>query len=66
MPQLTEHVPESLDAFDRALQIDPNDAYAWEGKARALTSLGAGREREVLEACDRALAINPNLPNAHY
>jgi tetratricopeptide (TPR) repeat protein len=49
---------EAIQAFDKTLKIDPNNAYAWNNKGYALISLG--RNEEGLQACDKALEINPN------
>lgn len=47
----------ALQAYDRALALDPLLATAWNGRGWALTDLG--RLEEALAALDRALEINP-------
>ena len=49
---------EALAVFERATELDPNLASAWNGKGAALTALG--RLKEALAAFDRALALDPN------
>ena len=49
---------EALEAYDKALEIDPNDVVAWSNKGNALGSLG--RTDEALKAFDKALEINPD------
>ncbi len=48
----------ALDAYSRALDIDPNNAFAWSIKGWTLLNLG--RYEEALDAYSRALDINPN------
>ena len=54
----------ALDAFDRALAIDPQDAEAHSYRGVALAQLG--RMHEALAAFDEALKINPQFAEAHY
>jgi len=53
---------ESLDASEKAIAIEPNDAIAWNNKAWALVHLK--RYQESLDAAERALSIKPNYINA--
>ncbi len=48
---------QSLQAFQRALDLDPDDAEAWRGKA--LAHLGLGERDEAKTALDRAIEIDP-------
>ncbi|MGQ9730994.1 MAG: tetratricopeptide repeat protein [Candidatus Zipacnadales bacterium] len=48
---------ESLEAFDRAIQLDQELPQAWTGKAESLRTLG--RYREALVCCYRALSRDP-------
>lgn len=59
--------------LDRAVELDPNYAQAWAGKANA-NSVGWNANRSSnneklyqasMEAATRALAIDPNLSDAH-
>ncbi len=49
---------EALEAFNRAIVINPNDEYVLSRKGLALGYLG--RYEEALEAFNRAIVINPN------
>jgi len=55
---------EALAAFNHALALDSNLAYAYNGKGLALYHLK--RYLETLTALDRALALNPNDITALY
>ena len=46
-----------LDCYDKALEIDPKFAVAWNGKGSSLHKLG--RYTEALDCCDKALEIDP-------
>jgi len=48
----------AIEAYDKAINIDPNNAFAWNSKGYALAKLG--ENRRALEAYDKAIAINPN------
>lgn len=50
---------EALQAFDKAIQLDPNNAEAWSAKGAALVQLG--RPDEALQALDKAMLLNPYL-----
>jgi tetratricopeptide (TPR) repeat protein len=47
-----------LQAFNKAIEIDPNNAENWAGKGHALAHLG--RHEEALHAINMALEIEPN------
>jgi tetratricopeptide (TPR) repeat protein len=47
-----------LDAYDKALSINPDDANAWNSKGTLLGNLG--RYKEAIECFDRSLDINPH------
>src|SRR5215211_7273463 len=49
---------ESIQYFDKALAINPNDEVALDSKGAALYMLG--RFNESIQYFDKALAINPN------
>lgn len=56
------HCKEAIDAFDSALQINPNNAGAWAGKANALRSLGiteknSDKINESLQFYDKAISL---------
>lgn len=55
---------EALEKFDKALEINPNFAYAWEGKGLVLHN--KGKYDEAIECYDRAIAINPNFAQVWY
>ena len=54
----------ALDAFDRALAIDPQDARIHYSRGVVLAQLG--RMHEALAAFDEALKINPQFAKVHY
>jgi tetratricopeptide (TPR) repeat protein/tRNA A-37 threonylcarbamoyl transferase component Bud32 len=59
----TQHrVKDALTAYNRAVQIDSQNAEAWQG--RGLTQALNGQHREALESFDRALQIDPTLVTA--
>ncbi len=49
---------EAMESYDRAIKIDPNNAYAWYNKGNALYALG--KYNEAMESYDRAIKIDPN------
>jgi tetratricopeptide (TPR) repeat protein len=51
---------EALDAFDRALQLDPNFARAWAQRANELVMLG--RPEEALPFAFKAITLSPRDP----
>jgi tetratricopeptide (TPR) repeat protein len=57
-----EMLPEAILCFDKALEINPNDADALIGKGLALAD--QGKLEAAIEAYDKALEINPNYANA--
>src|SRR5660398_150697 len=48
---------EAITAFDKALEIDPQDRTAWNNKGLALANLG--KYQEAITAYDKALEIDP-------
>jgi tetratricopeptide (TPR) repeat protein len=48
---------EAIDAYDRALNINPDYSIVWNNKGVVLSRLG--RYEEAIDAYDRALSINP-------
>jgi adenylate cyclase len=50
----------ALDAFDRAIQLDPNFARAWAQKANQLVMLG--QPEEALPLAFRAITLSPRDP----
>jgi tetratricopeptide (TPR) repeat protein len=55
--------PQALEAFDKALVINPNAALAFVGKGVAALQKYEARSAELF--ANRAIRINPNLPDAH-
>jgi tetratricopeptide (TPR) repeat protein len=69
---------QSVQAFDKALELDPESASAWHGRGVALIHLGRYEESqnlgtaeeitviydEALKAMNRAIEIDPNTPGA--
>ncbi len=52
---------DAIDAYDKAIEIDPYNADAWMSKAGALNCLG--RYQDALDAVDKVIELDPN--NAH-
>jgi len=48
---------EALQAFDKAIELDPQYADAWNNKGVALYELG--RYKEALQAYDKAIELDP-------
>lgn len=55
---------EALQAYNRAIDIQPTDVSAWYNKGITLAALG--RNDEALHAFDRAIEIKPDLHQAWY
>jgi tetratricopeptide (TPR) repeat protein len=53
---------EAIEAYDKALKIDPQYKFAWLNKGWALNNLG--RYQEAIEAYDKALKIDPKYKSA--
>jgi len=53
---------EALQAYEKAIELDPNLAMAWDGKGDALDFLG--RNDEALQAHEKAIELDPNLAMA--
>ena len=47
-----------MQAFDKAVELDPDDSNAWDGKALGLCNLE--RFEEALQASEKALELSPN------
>src|SRR3972149_6915171 len=48
----------AIEAYNKALAIDPNDNYAWDGKGSAFYELG--EYENAIEAFNRVIIIDPN------
>ena len=62
-------IEDALRAYDKAIEIDQNNATLWAAKGYALSSAALftnnqSRYNESLEALDKALQIEPNNPRA--
>ena len=55
---------DALDAYNKALSIDPDDANTWIGKGSVLYNLA--RYQESLDAYNKALSIDPNNADVWY
>lgn len=53
---------EAIDAYKKAIAIDPDDKASWNNMGNALDDLG--RYNEAIEAYDQALKIDPNYTEA--
>jgi tetratricopeptide (TPR) repeat protein len=59
----TQHrLGEAMNQYDLALQIDNQNAVAWQG--RGLTQAMSGLHRDALASFERAIKIDPNLVTA--
>jgi tetratricopeptide (TPR) repeat protein len=52
----------ALDRYGQAIEIDPNNADAWNNKGIALHNLR--KFKEAIDCCDMAIRINPNYADA--
>ena len=52
----------AIDHYDQAIEIDPNNADAWNNKGIALHNLR--KYKEAIGCCDMAIKINPNYADA--
>lgn len=55
---------ESLDAYEKVLELDPTDSEAWNNRGIDLGLLG--RYDEALESFERAVALNESYAEAWY
>ena len=53
---------EAIQAYNKALEINPQFADAWSSKGNALNSLS--KYDEAIQACDKAIEINPQFAEA--
>lgn len=47
---------EAIECYDKALQVDPNNAYAWNSKGESFRNLE--KYKEAIECYDKALQID--------
>ncbi|HEX2408000.1 MAG TPA: tetratricopeptide repeat protein, partial [Nitrososphaeraceae archaeon] len=47
-----------IQCYDKALEIDPNNASTWNNKGLALSNLG--KHDDAIQCFDKALEIDPN------
>ena len=72
--EMRDGIHEARAFFERALQIDPNDAEALAGSAQTYADdyffgwgePGTDYDAKVLKQANRALALDPNNSNAYY
>lgn len=55
----------ALNAIDKAIELNPNDAGFWNNRGVLLKPLGMPRVKERIEAYQKAVAINPNFKEAY-
>ncbi|WP_373537852.1 tetratricopeptide repeat protein [Microcoleus sp.] len=53
----------SIADYDRAIQLNPNDAIAYNN--RGVTKYALGRNQEAIADYDRAIQLNPNYADAY-
>lgn len=56
--------PEAIAHFERALQIDPSQAWVYSSMGAALLEIG--RPNESLEVLQKAIELDPKSSDAHY
>ncbi|MFB2923047.1 CHAT domain-containing protein [Aerosakkonema funiforme] len=56
------NIQAALGCFQRAIEISPNDHYAWNGLGNALKNLG--QYQQAIEAYQKAIEISPNFHDA--
>jgi tetratricopeptide (TPR) repeat protein len=54
------NLKKSLEYFDKAIEIDPKDAYSWSEKGRTLVNLN--RVDEAMECFNKVVEITPDEP----
>jgi class 3 adenylate cyclase/Flp pilus assembly protein TadD len=59
-----ERPAESVPYFENAIRANPNDAYAYLGRAQARRSLG--QFEMSIQDCNAAMRINPREPRAYF
>ena len=52
-----EKYDEALEAFNKSIELDPENSTLWENKCLTLTLLG--RYSDAIQACDKAIEIDP-------
>lgn len=52
----------ALEAFNQSIQLNPDDAGAWNGKGYALNLLN--RNSEAMDAINQSIKLDPNLTQA--
>jgi tetratricopeptide (TPR) repeat protein len=57
----SENYQEAIDSFDRAIEIDPNNADSWSNRGFTLSKLN--KYQEAIDSYDRALKIDPDNYN---
>ncbi|KYC45452.1 MAG: Photosystem I assembly protein Ycf3 [Candidatus Methanofastidiosum methylothiophilum] len=62
--QGTDDLEEAIDSFNKAIEIDPDNAFAWEFKAIALRSLG--RYEEAIQCYEKSMELDPLDYSAIY
>jgi Flp pilus assembly protein TadD len=55
---------EAIQAYDKAIEIDPQKADAWYSKGNALKA--QSKYDEAIKAYDKTIQLNPNYANAWY
>jgi tetratricopeptide (TPR) repeat protein len=56
------NLKEAIEAYDRAIKLDPDFAAAWNNKGVALNNLS--KHNEAMDAFDKAIELVPNLATA--
>jgi tetratricopeptide (TPR) repeat protein len=52
-----EKYDEALEAFNKSIELDPENSTLWKNKCHTLTLMS--RYSDAIQACDKAIEINP-------
>ena len=55
---------EALNAYDKAIELNPNDASAYNNRGLAYSNLG--KYKQAILSYDRAIELNPKDADAYY
>jgi tetratricopeptide (TPR) repeat protein len=55
---------EAIVCYEKAIELDPNDAYAWNNKGLSLSNLA--RYEEAIKSYDKAIELDPNDATVFY
>ena len=62
--QIMEKLDDALKYYDKAIELNPNNIYAFINKGNALAKLG--KNEEALRCYDKAIDLNPKEVDLQY